>query len=170
MRKKELQGIALVEATHVGPRQRPTSIYLRSSFTTASKGAANLIAQAWHNPNNKVDSCHYVVDETQTLRTMSDYRESYPIGKIPYKNVISINVCYNPPDRPSPLVFEHTVKLVARLCKLHNINVAVLNDKQINKWSAHRWRSRGGIIINDCWGVSNEAFLSLVKLEYRSMQ
>ena len=170
MRKKELQGIGFVEAYHVGPRQRPTSIYLKPSFTTGDQGAANGIAQAWHNPNNRTTSCHYVVDEAQTLRCLSVYKASYPIDKTPYKNVISITVCYDPPDTPSVKVAQHTARLVARLCKLYDIKLRLLDGDLFDKWSLHRWRTRGGIIIKDYWGVSAEAFLVLVQIEYRSMQ
>ena len=166
MRSKELQGIALVEATHVGPRQRPTAIYLRSSFTTGDKGAANGIAQAWHNPNNRVSSCHYVVDEAQTLRCMPDNKTSYPIDKTPFRNAISINVCHDPPDRPSDKVLDDAAILVARLCALHKVKMRILEADSLDKWLKRRWRSNGGIIIQSFWGVPGEEFLDLVRFEY----
>lgn len=169
MRNKELKCFALVEAHHVGPRQRPTAIYLQSSFTTGDKGAANGIAQAWHNPNNKVSSCHYVVDESQTLRCMPDNKSSFPFDKTPFKNAVSITVCHNPPTKPSSKVLDDTATLVARLCKLHKVRVRILEIDQMNKWLKHRWRSNGGIIIQSLWGVSKEEFLDLVLLKYENL-
>lgn len=166
MRTKELQGIGFVQAHHVGSRQRPTSIYLRSSFTTGDKGAANGIAQAWHNPNNRVSSCHYVVDEAQMLQCLPVNRASYPIDETPYKNAISINVCHNPPEPPSMKVTQQTARLVGLLSQFHEIKLRLLDDEQLTKWSTHRWRSRGGLITTDYWGVCNEAFLDLVRTEY----
>jgi hypothetical protein len=164
LRKKELHGIAFVEAHHVGPRQRPIVIHLKPSWTTGDAGAANAIAQAWHNPRNKVSSCHYVVDESQTLRCLSDYRASFPIDDEPYKNAITINVCYDPPSMPSEKTLSSVAMLVARLCKLHNIKVRYIHHNTFSWFKRH-----SGIIISDLWGISEEEFLSKVQSNYVSL-
>lgn len=158
--------IPFVQAHHVGRKQRPTAIVLRTSFTTGEAGAANGIAQAWHNPNNKVDSCHYVIDEFQVLRCVPDKIEAKSVSTSIYKNSITINVCYDPSTRPLDQVVFKTAKQVARLCKLYGIRVALLDDDQKLRWLHHQWRRRGGIIMATVGDFPTDEFFSIVKTDY----
>lgn len=162
--------IPFVQAHHIGRKQRPTAIVLRTSFTTGEAGAANGIAQAWHNPNNRVDSCHYVIDEFQVLRCVPDKVEAKSVFTSIYKNSITINVCYDPPTRPLDKVVSKTAKQVARLCKLYGIRVALLNDDQKLMWLHHPWRRRGGIIMTTVGDFPTDKFFSIVKDEYKSFR
>lgn len=159
--------IPFVQAHHVGRKQRPTAIVLRTSFTTGEAGAANGIAQAWHNPNNKVDSCHYVIDEFQVLRCVPDKIEAKSVYTSIYKNSITINVCYDPSTQPLDLVVLKTAKQVARLCKLYGIRVVLLNDDQKLRWLHHPWRRRGGIIMATVGDFPTDEFFSIVKIQYK---
>jgi len=138
--------IPFVQAAHVGDKQRPTAILLRTSFTTGDKGAALGIANAWHRAYNKKESCHYVVDEFQAIRCVPDKVEALN-GTGLVKGVISIDVCYDPPQGPVDAVYRRTSVQVARLCKLHRIRPVVLSDDEEARWLKHRWKSRGGIIL-----------------------
>lgn len=140
------ENIPFVQAAHVGDRQRPTAILLRTSFTTGDKGAALGIANAWHRSWNRTESCHYVVDEFQAIRCVPDVVEAYN-GSGPIRRVISVNVCHDPPEGPTTAVYNRTARLVARLCKLYRIRPVVLSDEEEARWLKHRWKSRGGIIL-----------------------
>jgi hypothetical protein len=158
--------IPFVQAHHVGNRrQRPTAIVLRTSFTTGDKGAALGIANAWHNPYTKTDSCHYVVDEFQAVRCVPDKSTAMPIGTGIYKRAISINVCYDPPDAPMAAVVARTARLVARLCKLYKIKPRLLSLGGEEDWVLHKWRSRGGIILKTVGDFPTITFLDAVKAE-----
>lgn len=157
--------IPFVEAAHVGGKQRPTAIVLRTSWTTGESGSANGIAQAWHNPYNKLDSCHYVVDAFQTIRCLPDKRESF-YTKYPLKRVISINVCHNPPSAPDEEVVLRVAKLSARLCKLYRIPVRILSKTEEAKWVKHPWRHRGGILLSTVGAFPTNAFLKCLEAEY----
>jgi hypothetical protein len=161
--------IPIVEAAHFGGRQRPSAILIRSSLTTGDKGAANAIAQAWHNPYNRIDSCHYVVDDSQTLRCVPDKVVAYP-GFPEHKGAISINVCYNPSGGPSPLTLSRTIKLTARLCKFHTFPVRIFDEATEEKWLKHKWWYRGGIILKTVGNFPADEFLSSVEIERRSFE
>lgn len=149
MRKDRYAGnnIPFVEAAHVGGKQKPTAIVLRSSFTTSDDGAALGVATHWHYAGSKMDSCHYVVDDAKTFRCVPDKIRAYPMSTGIYNRAVSINVCYEPPDWPSPQVLDRTAVLAARLCKLHKIKPRILSQDQELAWVIHKWRSRGGIIL-----------------------
>jgi hypothetical protein len=158
-----------VEALHVGPPQRPTTILVKPSYTTGERGAANAIAQAWHQPYNKVDSCHYVVDEFQTLNCVPDKMASHPYGVGAFKNALTINMCYNPPEEPTQLVMFNTAKLVAQLCKKYRIRVKFLTDDEIDQWGKRKWKSRGGIDTLDCWPLNIYEFEVLIRAAFKNL-
>jgi len=157
--------IPLVTAAHYGSRQRPTAILIRTSWTTDDKGAANAIAQAWHNPNNRVDSCHYVVDEAQVIRCVPDKIQAFHIldGYKNYKGAISINVCHDPPFSPELVTVLRAAKLTSRLCKLYRIPVRILSDSDVERWLKHSWKFRGGIILKTVGEFPTQKFLNSVK-------
>lgn len=164
--------IPWVEAAHRDGRQRPTAILLRTSWTTSDRGAANGIAQAWHKPSNKIDSCHYVVDDYQTIRCVPDKIHAYHTKptegtSINFKGAISINVCHNPPTAPRPEVIARVALLTARLCKLHRIPVSIVEDEV--HWLRHKWKSRGGIILKTVGEFPTNHFLNCVKMEYKKL-
>lgn len=165
--------IPFVEAAHHGGRQRPTAIVLRTSFTTGDNGAALGIANAWHNKNNRVDSCHYVVDEAKVFRCVPDRVMAFPLQSTStlYKNTISINICHDPPVCPDEDVIYGVGHLVARLCKLHKIKVRIL-DRIVDaneecRWVKHKWRSRGGIILKTVGDFPVDRFLEAIELEQK---
>lgn len=160
------KNIPLVEAAHVGKRQRPTALVLRTSWTTGEAGSANGIAQAWHNPNNKLDSCHYVVDAFQTIRCVPDKLESF-YTEHPHRRVISINVCHNPPSPPEDEVVLRVAKLSARLCKLYRIPARILSKTEEAKWVKHPWRHRGGILLSTVGTFPATTFSSFVGEAYK---
>lgn len=160
--------IPWVGAHHVGPKQRPTAIVLRTSYTTGQRGAANGIAQAWHRPGNRIDSCHYVVDEFQTIRCVDDKTASRSAYTSSYKNAISINVCYDPPQKPLYFVVDRTAVLVARLCRLHNIRPRILTKEEELEWLRHQWKRRGGIILKTVGEFPTDEFMTSVELELDS--
>ena len=158
--------IPLVEAAHHGGRQRPTAILLRTSWTTGEGGAANAIAQTWHNVNNRVDSCHYVVDEAQVIRCVPDKIQAFHLAK-EYKGAISINVCHNPPQGPDVATVLRAAKLTARLCKLYRIPVKMLRLSEEERWLRHPWKSRGGIILRTSGDFPIDKFFDFVEAKYR---
>lgn len=161
--------IPFVQAHHIGSKQRPTAIVLRTSFTTGVVGAANAIAQAWHNPNNHTDSCHYVIDELKTIRCIPDRiacRSVYSSSRYNRKS-ITINVCYDPPQIPAESTVYRTSKQVARLCRLYRIRNRILNEDEIDKWVQHPWKFRGGIIIATAGDFPITNFITSVQEEYR---
>lgn len=161
------ENIPFIQAYHVGPKQRPTAVVLRTSFTTGDAGAALGIANAWHNPNNREDSCHYVVDRLKTFRCIPDRfacKSTRPPG---YKRCIVINVCYNPPEGPEDLVLHRAAKQTARLCKLHRIRLRVLDEEQERLWSRHPRKFRGGIVLATAGEFSTDRFFDSVQNEYR---
>lgn len=159
------KNIPFVQAAHIDGKQRPTAVLLRTSWTTGDKGAANGIAQAWHNPNNRVDSCHYVVDEFQTIRCVPDKIDAFH-STLQHKGAISINVCHDPPFAPEPSVVCRAAHLTARLCKLYRIPVRILDDVDEKRWLNHKWRSRGGIILKTVGDFPADDFFASVEVEY----
>ena|SRR5436190_9173631 len=159
--------IPFVEAAHQGTRQRPSAVLLRPSWTTGDNGAANGIAQAWHNPNNRVDSCHYVVDESRILRCVPDKTVAFPVGQ-GSKGMVSINVCYDPPFGPEPVITFRAAQLTARLCKLYHIPVRILSDSEEERWMKHKWRFLGGINLKTVGDFPADDFFDSVEHEYRS--
>lgn len=170
MRKSRLQGdnIPFVQAYHVDGGQKPTSIILRTSFTTGDKGAALGIANAWMNPYNKTSSCHYVVDEAKVYRCVPDRIQALPFGN-EIKGAISINICYDPPYGPVDAARYRAASLVARLCKLHKIRVCSLSSDEEIRWLRHKWRSRGGIILKTVGDFPAASFLESVSDEYEAL-
>lgn len=160
--------IPWVEAHHIGRKQRPTAIVLRTSYTTGQRGAANGIAQAWHRAGNRVDSCHYVVDEFQTIRCVKDKVASRSAYTSQYKNSISVNVCYDPPQTPMDEVVHRTAVLVARLCKLYKIRPHILSKEEELQWLRHQWRRRGGIILATVGDFPTGKFITSVGRELNS--
>jgi N-acetylmuramoyl-L-alanine amidase CwlA len=161
------KNIPFVQAHHIGKKQRPTAIVLRTSFTTSDGGAAHGIAQAWHNSNNRIDSCHYVIDERQIIRCIPDNRASRSIYTSSYRKAITINVCYDPPSVPLDVIVNRTAKQVARLCKLHRIKLRLLTKEQELEWLNRPWKHRGGIILKTAGYFPSEKFFTRVQDEYR---
>lgn len=166
MRKSSLllgDNIPFVQAAHIDGKQRPSSVLLHTSWTTGRAGAANGIAQAWHNPNNRKDSSHYVIDQSTILRCVPDKVSSIRTAG-EYKGAISINVCYDPPEIPNLETVERAARLTARLCTLYHLPVRILDEDQEAKWLQHKWRRRGGIILKTAGVFSAADFLLDVKL------
>lgn len=160
--------IPLVTAAHYGGRQRPSAIVLRTSWTTDDKGAANGIAQAWHNPNNSIESCHYVVDEAQTIRCVPDKVVAYAFGSsLELKGAIVINVCHNPHEFPRPATMSQVAKLTAWLCKVYHLPVRILTTVEETRWTTFKWRRQGGIILKTVGAFSSTDFIGFVLEEYR---
>lgn len=169
MRKSKLLGsYPLVEAAHFRGRQRPSVIVIRTSWTTSDKGAANGIAQAWHAPNSRDDSCHYVVDDAQTIRCLPDKIEATYLPPR-YKGAITINMCYDPPKMPTLSSFNRASKLTARVCKAYHIPVRYLSDDMMHEWLDRKWRRRGGIILKTAGNFPSADFLASVQDAYRSL-
>lgn len=163
------QNFPLVEAVHHGNRQRPSAVLLRTSWTTDDSGAANGIAQAWHNPYNHIESCHYVVDSSRVIRCLPDKVEAFPTKQLLYKGSVSIDVCYNPPSSPQMLTVGRAAELTAHLCKHYHIPVRLLDlDAQV-RWMSRKWRSRGGIILNTVGNFPTDKFLTFVEDEYKGL-
>lgn len=160
--------IPFVEAAHRGGRQRPSAVLLRTSWTTGDHGAANGIAQAWHNPNNRVDSCHYVIDEAVVLRCVPDKVEAFST-KGNHKGTISINLCHNPPYPPVPSIIKQAAQLTARLCKLYSIPIRILSDIEEERWMSHKWRFRGGILLKTVGDFPTEKFCIYVEDAYEDL-
>jgi hypothetical protein len=168
MRKSlELQGVSIpfVQAAHVGLRQRPSAILLRTSWTTDYHGAANGIAQAWHNPRNEFNNCHYVVDEERSIRCIPDNVGSR--GGI--KRTISINVCYDPPSAPRLMTVEHAARLTARLCKLHRIPPRLLSPSDVEDWLKRKWKRNGGVILETAGDFPLQHFFYSLDEEYSTL-
>jgi hypothetical protein len=163
------QHVPFVEAVHHGRKQRPTAILLRTSWTTGDPGAAYGIAQAWHNPNNKFESCHYVVDTSKTIRCVPDKIEAFPFGAKSHRNTISINVCYDPPFVEDMLVVMRAAELTARLCTLYRIPLCILDEEQSARWWRHSWRSRGGILNKTVGDFPTQQFFTFVEHEYEGL-
>jgi hypothetical protein len=159
------ESIPYVEAVHRGKRQRPTAVLIRTSWTTDLRGAANGVAQAWHNPYNRIESCHYVIDEAVVLRCIPDKIQAFPT-KANHKGAISINVCYDPPVMPMFTTMCLAAEQTARLCKLYRIPVRLLSEADEERWMKHKWRSRGGIILKTAGDFPTEKFFASVE-EYK---
>lgn len=159
--------IPFVQAHHTGPKQRPTAIVIRTSFTTSDAGAALGIAYAWHDPTNRVDSCHYVIDEMQAFRCVPDRLASRSLYTLRFnKRAIVINVCHNPPVAPVDRVTHLAAKQVARLCRLHKIRPRLLDGDDQLRWIEHPWKHRGGIILATAGPFPTIEFFDLVKHYY----
>lgn len=160
--------IPFVQAHHIGSKQRPTAVVIRTSFTTGVAGAANAIAQAWHNPNNHTDSCHYVIDEFKVIRCVPDRISCRSVYSSRYnRNSITINVCHDPPSPPVESIVYRTSRQVARLCRLYRIRHRLLNEDEIDKWVEHPWKFRGGIILATVGDFPTTEFMTSVQEEYR---
>ena len=160
------KNIPFVQAHHVGGKQRPTAIVIRTSWTTGDAGAAHAIAQAWHNPYNKIDSCHYVIDKQQTIRCVPDKVAARSVYTSIYRNAITINVCYDPPEIPSDMVIVRTAKQAARLCRLHRIKLRILDKEQELKWLKRPWKTNGGIILATAGSFPVHDFFDRVQFDY----
>ena len=136
-----------VEVTHQGGRQRPSSILIKTSWTTGDKGAANGIAQAWHNPNSRVESCHFVVDDVQTLRCVPLGRASFPRVEA-FKGAVSICVCYDPPAEPTEATLANAAKLTARVCKRYHFPGRHIEPSECRQWYERGWKRNGGIVFD----------------------
>lgn len=159
--------IPFVEAVHRGTRQKPTAVLLRTSWTTGDPGAANGIAQTWHNPNSKLESCHYVVDTQRVIRCVPDKVEAFPISKENYKGAVSIDICYDPPFVEDMLVVMRAAELTARLCKLYRIPLRILDEEETASWRRHSWRRRGGILNRTVGDFPTDYFFTFVGHEYK---
>lgn len=160
--------IPWVEAYYTGEKRRPTAIVIRTSQTSGDPGSAFGIAKAWHHSFNNVDSCHYVIDEMQTIRCipdniacMSKYTPSFN-----HRGIV-INVCHIPPFEPTERIVYRTSKQVARLCRLHRIKPRLLSEEQKLKWIDKPRKRRGGVILATVGDFPTNNFMASVQEEYK---
>jgi N-acetylmuramoyl-L-alanine amidase CwlA len=160
--------IPFIEARHKGRKQRPKTIMIRLSETTSDRGAALGIANYWHSPSSPLESCHYVVDSELTFQCVPVNRVSYS-SKLVERGVVSVNVCAPPTfdvgfwkDQDYANVLDNAAKLVAYLCKTHNIPV-----RGVDLLDTRRLFSRGGIMVNVRGAWPTNDFL-LAVAEYKN--
>lgn len=165
----DLVNIPYIEARTDAKRQRPSMIFIRTSDTTASAGAAKAIAATWHRqaaPGNT----HYVVDSADVVRTEADNRRAEHF----LKGGISITVCSRYLDEPidwctqgaeQEHAWRRTAQLVAELCTHHKIPLREVNRDQMLNWAGFRTKRRGGLFYHSPSEKPGD-FLSLVQ-EYR---
>jgi hypothetical protein len=168
MVKHALPDIPFVEASHVGGSQRPTAIVIKLSSTTSDRGAALGIAQNLHRSNAPHESYHYIVDNCTTY-------QGVPIRTASYSNphqAISLLICAQPhevepmwEDATARLVMHRAAALVADLTLTYKIRPRYLQDEATAKWRKHRWRRRGGILINVPGTWPYESFLLDVRTQ-----
>lgn len=165
----DLVNIPYVQARTDAKRQRPSTILLRVSDTTASAGAAKAISAVWHTqiaPSNT----HYVVDSSDVVRTEADNRRDAFF----LKGGISITVCSRYLEDPSDWftqgseqeqAWRKTANLIAALCVKHKIPLKEVNRDQMLNWAGFPTKRRGGLFYHSPSAKPGD-FLSLVK-EYR---
>lgn len=166
MTKFQTPNVPFVQANFVGDKHRPTALIIDLSETTSEKGAALGIANRLHKRNSPAKSHHYIVDEAETYRGVWDNHAAY---NSPHR-AISVLVCAQPvenvdmwEDSSSRPVLERTVDLVAKLLLAHKIRPRYLDADGETHWRKHRFRHRGGILINVRGAWPYEAFLSDVR-------
>lgn len=156
--------IPFVEPAHQGKWHQPSAILIKPSWTTSDKGAANAIAQTQHNPSSRVESCHFIVDDAQTIRCVPTHHAA--VSDPPYfKGAISICCCYNPPEHPTETTLFRTARLTARVCKRYRFPVASIGVEDRRRWYHRGFGYGGGIVFDTVGSFPIEGFLNLVKFE-----
>lgn len=162
MARHKLPSIPLVEARHVGKKQRPTAIVLKLSFTTSDKGAALGIASFLHQKNSPEVSHHYIVDNEMTYMCLPGRTAAYGSPR----QSISVLVCAEPheieamwEDAIAKPVIYRAASLVATLMLHYKIRPRYLTGEAEEKWLKHKWRRRGGIIVQIPGTWPYESFL-----------
>lgn len=166
MPRHALPPIPLVEARNIGPKQKPTAIHLTISQTTSDKGAALGVASYLHSFNAPARSHHFVVDEAITYRCVPT---SHAAASFPYRS-LSVHICAQPheewpmwEDATATRVMHRAADLVADLCLTHKIKPRYLDEGGLARWTKHRWRMNGGIMVRVLGTWPYEAFLGDVK-------
>jgi N-acetylmuramoyl-L-alanine amidase CwlA len=151
MAKRAVPNVPFVQAHHIGSKQKPTAILLQISHTTSDQGAALAIAQRLHKTNAPPNSYHYIVDEARAYRGVPDDRAAY----LATHRTINVLMCSQPheaeplwEDATAVPVLHRTAELVVELCLAHNIKPRYLDDEAYDHWYRHKWRRRGGIIVD----------------------
>jgi hypothetical protein len=167
MKKFSIPDPPYVQAHHVNSKHRPTAIMLSLSWTTSDQKAALGIAGALHQVNAPVNSYHYMLDEAETYRGVWD---NLGAAGTPH-GALDVLMCGQPcedvygwADPPASRVYQRTVDLVADLVLAYGIKVRYLDEELEARWKKHRWRSRGGILLNVKGAWPHETFLSRVRL------
>lgn len=165
MAKYPSPNVPFVEARNVGTLQKPTAIVLSISFTTSEKGAALGIATYHHSSSAPAVSHHYIVDEADTYRCVPD---DIAASQNPYKS-LSVLLCTQPQsytpywDDSVFKVLDRAADLVADLCLIYKIPVRYLDVELEKKWTHHKWRRRGGIIVRAVGTWPYDSFLAIVQ-------
>lgn len=176
MTKLAPPNVPFVQAHHHGGKQRPTAIVIRSSFTPSVRGAALAIANYWHQPNSPIDSCHYVVDESNVYRCVPDKVSAYSLPASS-RGSISINVCSEPlenvhfwDDAEHVATLDLVADLVAELTRVYKIAPKYLNSEEEARWMKTKRRRHGGIIVRveGAWPYSG--FIANVEARVQKLQ
>lgn len=162
MPRHAMPPIPLVEARNVGLKQRPTAVHLTLSQTTSDEGAALGVASYLHSFNAPARSYHYVVDEATLYRCVPPNRAS---ASNPYRT-ISVHICAQPheewplwEDATANSALYRAASLVADICLAHKIRARYITNGDLDRWTKHRWRINGGIIVRVPGTWPYEAFL-----------
>lgn len=166
MSKHPLPNVPYVEARHHGEKQRPTAIAIDLSMTTSEKGSALGIAKNLHSRTAPANSYHYIVDEFNIYQGVWTDLAAH---KAPYRSV-NILLCAQPTEKmnvwftPSRNVLKRRCAgLVADLCLSYKIKPRYIFNEDLEKWTKHRWRRNGGIIVRVPGEWPTAAFLVDVK-------
>lgn len=158
--------VPFVQARHVGVKQKPTAIVLSLSCTTSDKGSALGIANYHHRADAPLKSYHYILDEADTYRCIPGDVAAY--GN-PYK-AINVLICAQPheyvplwEDATASKVMQRAADLVADLMLVYKIPKRNLVGEAQKKWFEHRWRRRGGLIVQTIGTWPFESFIEDVK-------
>jgi len=162
--------VPFVGAQHVGGSQRPTAIYITLSETTSDSGSALAIAKYLHGRTAPLKSHHYILDESRTYRCVPDFRQAYGT----FHHSVSVHICAQihediplwTDDELSPAM-KRAAKLVAELVLYHKIRLRYVDTdgEAYVKWRRHRWRRRGGIIVNVLGSWPYDLFMDEVHAE-----
>jgi hypothetical protein len=166
MAKQTAPNVPFVEARNVGAKQRPTAILIRLSSTTSEKGAALGIANYHHKVGAPLESHHYIIDEVETYNCVPDKVQAY---KSPHKS-LSVLICAQPhedvalwEDATARPVMYRAACLVANLIRIHNVRIRYLDEADQKRWLHHKWRRRGGLIVQVVGTWPYEAFLDDIR-------
>jgi hypothetical protein len=161
--------IPFVEAIHKGDRHKPTTIVLRLSDTTSTKGSALGIASAYHRVSSIAKSSHYVVDADSSYQCV-DVKMAAKHSGVYDKGTICVTICGELSEFGSLLempndlgdAWFNAAELVGNLCSELRIRRRILTDEQKSEWIKWRSRSRGGII-NRIGGDIPSGFMTYVE-------
>jgi hypothetical protein len=161
--------IPFVEARNSGPRQKPTAIVLNLSSTTSDKGAALGIANYHHKPNAPSVSHHYILDESEMYQCVWDNVMAHDNPR----HSLSVLICAQPHEYVPLInqgnlsqVMQRASHLIVYLTHKHKIQVRYLDEAAEKKWTRHRWRRNGGLIVRAVGTWPYESFLTNVKIQF----